>query len=97
MSTFADVSSGSKIRHSRRIHLTSASTSIADVEGLRDDACAPRVFICATNVRTGLRRVFRNAELFSRRVSNGIGRLRSAWYELQEGVAANCQTLSGRI
>ena len=22
-------------------------------EGLRDDACAPRVFICATNVRTG--------------------------------------------
>ena len=34
-----------------------------DFEGLRDDACAPRVFICATNVRTGLRRVFQNAEL----------------------------------
>ena len=34
-----------------------------DFEGLRDDACAPRVFICATNVRTGLRRVFHNAEL----------------------------------
>jgi NTE family protein len=28
-----------------------------DFKGLRDDACAPRVFICATNVRTGLRRV----------------------------------------
>ena len=34
-----------------------------DFEGLRDDASAPRVFICATNVRTGLRRVFHNAEL----------------------------------
>jgi NTE family protein len=34
-----------------------------DFEGLRDDAGAPRVFICATNVRTGLRRVFHNAEL----------------------------------
>ena len=34
-----------------------------DFEGLRDDACAPRVLICATNVRTGLRRVFHNAEL----------------------------------
>ena len=34
-----------------------------DLEGLRDDASAPRVFICATNVRTGLRRVFHNAEL----------------------------------
>jgi NTE family protein len=34
-----------------------------DFEGLRDDPQAPRVFICATNVRTGLRRVFHNAEL----------------------------------
>jgi NTE family protein len=34
-----------------------------DFEGLRDDGSAPRVFICATNVRTGLRRVFHNAEL----------------------------------
>jgi NTE family protein len=34
-----------------------------DFEGLRADACAPRVFICATNVRTGLRRVLHNAEL----------------------------------
>jgi NTE family protein len=34
-----------------------------DFEGLRDDASAPHVFICATNVRTGLRRVFHNAEL----------------------------------
>ena len=34
-----------------------------DFERLRDDASAPRVFICATNVRTGLRRVFHNAEL----------------------------------
>ena len=34
-----------------------------DFEGLRVDASAPRVFICATNVRTGLRRVFHNAEL----------------------------------
>jgi NTE family protein len=34
-----------------------------DFEGLRDDASAPRVFICATNVRTGLRRVFHNSEL----------------------------------
>ena len=34
-----------------------------DFEGLREDASSPRVFICATNVRTGLRRVFRNAEL----------------------------------
>ena len=34
-----------------------------DFEGLRDDCVAPRVFICATNVRTGLRRVFHNAEL----------------------------------
>jgi NTE family protein len=33
-----------------------------DFDGLRHDA-ATRVFICATNVRTGLRRVFRNAEL----------------------------------
>jgi NTE family protein len=34
-----------------------------DFEGLRHDATAARVFICATNVRTGLRRVFRNSEL----------------------------------
>ena len=34
-----------------------------DFEGLRQDASAARVFICATNVRTGLRRVFHNAEL----------------------------------
>jgi len=34
-----------------------------DFEGLREDAFSPRVFICATNVRTGLRRVFQNAEL----------------------------------
>jgi len=34
-----------------------------DFEGLREDPSAPRVFICATNVRTGLRRVFHNAEL----------------------------------
>ena len=34
-----------------------------DFEGLRQDADAARVFICATNVRTGLRRVFQNAEL----------------------------------
>jgi len=34
-----------------------------DFEGLRRDAEAARVFICATNVRTGLRRVFQNAEL----------------------------------
>ena len=34
-----------------------------DFEGLRDDPTAARVFICATNVRTGLRRVFDNAEL----------------------------------
>jgi NTE family protein len=34
-----------------------------DFEGLRLDPSAPRVFICATNVRTGLRRVFDNAEL----------------------------------
>ena len=34
-----------------------------DFERLRDDASTPRVFICATNVRTGLRRVFRNSEL----------------------------------
>jgi NTE family protein len=34
-----------------------------DFDGLRDDANAARVFICATNVRTGLRRVFGNTEL----------------------------------
>lgn len=34
-----------------------------DFDGLRHDAEAARVFICATNVRTGLRRVFQNAEL----------------------------------
>jgi NTE family protein len=34
-----------------------------DFEGLRRDADAARVFVCATDVRTGLRRVFNNAEL----------------------------------
>jgi len=34
-----------------------------DFEGLRKDPKAARVFICATNVRTGLRRVFENDEL----------------------------------
>ncbi|MGA7323011.1 MAG: patatin-like phospholipase family protein [Rhodomicrobium sp.] len=34
-----------------------------DFEGLRHDASAIRVFICATHVQTGLRRVFHNAEL----------------------------------
>ena len=34
-----------------------------DFDGLRNDADAARVFICATNVRTGLRRVFENEEL----------------------------------
>ena len=34
-----------------------------DFKGLREDPSSPRVFICATNVRTGLRRVFQNAEL----------------------------------
>ena len=34
-----------------------------DFEGLRLEGEAPRVFICATNVRTGLRRVFSNSEL----------------------------------
>jgi NTE family protein len=34
-----------------------------DFEGLRHDPSAARLFICATNVRTGLRRVFHNAEL----------------------------------
>jgi NTE family protein len=34
-----------------------------DFDGLRDDPKAARVFICATNVRTGLRRVFENHEL----------------------------------
>lgn len=34
-----------------------------DFDGLRNDASAARVFICATDVRTGLRRVFHNAEL----------------------------------
>jgi len=34
-----------------------------DFDGLRSDPQAARVFICATNVRTGLRRVFENAEL----------------------------------
>ena len=34
-----------------------------DFDGLRRDARAARVFICATNVRTGLRRVFENEEL----------------------------------
>jgi NTE family protein len=34
-----------------------------DFAGLRDDASAPRVFVCATNVRTGLRRVFDNSQL----------------------------------
>jgi NTE family protein len=34
-----------------------------DFQGLRDDPAAARVFICATNVRTGRRHVFSNAEL----------------------------------
>ena len=34
-----------------------------DFEGLRHDPSAARLFVCATNVRTGLRRVFHNAEL----------------------------------
>jgi len=34
-----------------------------DFDGLRHDPGAARVFICATNVRTGLRRVFENHEL----------------------------------
>lgn len=34
-----------------------------DFDGLRLDSRAARVFICATNVRTGLRRVFENDEL----------------------------------
>jgi NTE family protein len=34
-----------------------------DFDGLRRDPEAARVFICATNVRTGTRRVFENAEL----------------------------------
>jgi NTE family protein len=34
-----------------------------DFDGLRSDNDAARVFICATHVRTGSRRVFRNAEL----------------------------------
>ena len=34
-----------------------------DFDGLRHDATAARVFICATNVRTGLRRVFDNTEI----------------------------------
>lgn len=34
-----------------------------DFEGLRRDPAAARVFICATNVRTGLRHVFNNADL----------------------------------
>src|SRR5262249_45577628 len=34
-----------------------------DFEGLRNDKSAPRVFITATNVRTGLRRIFENEEL----------------------------------
>jgi NTE family protein len=34
-----------------------------DFRGLRDDPSAARVFICATNVRTGLRHVFSNADL----------------------------------
>ena len=36
-----------------------------DFDGLRHDPKAARVFICATNVRTGLRRVFENEELSS--------------------------------
>jgi NTE family protein len=34
-----------------------------DFEALRTDTAAPRVFICATNVRTGMRRIFDNEEL----------------------------------
>jgi NTE family protein len=34
-----------------------------DFQGLRDDCAGARVFICATNVRTGRRRIFSNAEL----------------------------------
>ena len=34
-----------------------------DFDGLRQDLRAARIFICATNVRTGLRRVFENQEL----------------------------------
>jgi NTE family protein len=34
-----------------------------DFDGLRCDADAARVFVCATNVRSGLRRVFDNSEL----------------------------------
>ena len=36
-----------------------------DFDSLRHDPKAARVFICATNVRTGLRRVFENEELSS--------------------------------
>jgi NTE family protein len=34
-----------------------------DFQGLRADSTAARIFICATNVRTGRRRIFSNAEL----------------------------------
>jgi NTE family protein len=34
-----------------------------DFQGLRDDSTAARIFICATNVRTGRRRIFSNDEL----------------------------------
>ncbi len=34
-----------------------------DFDGLRQDSRAARVFVCATNVRTGLRRAFENQEL----------------------------------
>lgn len=40
-----------------------ASLDRIDFDGLRRDPAAIRVFICATDVRTGLRRVFGNAEL----------------------------------
>jgi NTE family protein len=34
-----------------------------DFQGLRSDSAAARIFICATNVRTGHRHIFSNAEL----------------------------------
>lgn len=36
-----------------------------DFQNIRNDSAAARVFICATNVRTGRRRIFSNAELSS--------------------------------
>jgi NTE family protein len=34
-----------------------------DFESLAHDPAAPRLFVCATNVRTGMRRIFDNSEL----------------------------------